>query len=170
MHVASKPRVLFRLPEFAVTVDYGQILVFVRGLPRPGLLWTPDHVAQGFAWAPGIVSFGVPDHDGESLIQVKVASDIAIEPRALWAIRVPFEIPALPLQIGTVGDMAAVNVPQGSYSLVFEVLPGHTVNEPVEGFLLRLTFSADPDPDFEILRKGGDLTTDRVLRRDAQHA
>lgn len=156
--------------EFAVMVFYGQILIFVQGLPRPGLLWTSEHAAQGFAWAPGIVSFGVPDHDGESLIQVKVAPDIAIEPRALWAIRVPFEVPALPLQIGTVGDMAEIDVSPGRYSLVFEALPGNTVKEPVEGFALRLTFCADPHPDFEILRRGGDLATDKVLRRDAQHA
>jgi hypothetical protein len=158
------------LAEFTVMVFYGQILIFVQGLPRPGLLWTSDHAAQGFAWAPGIVSFGVPDHDGESLIQVKVAPDIAIEPDALWAIRVPFEVPALPLQIGSIGDLTEIDVPPGSYSLVFEALPGHTVDEHVEGFVLRLTFCADPHPDFEILRTGGDLTTDKVLRRDAQHA
>jgi len=62
-----------------------------------------------------------------------------------------------------------VHVPQGSYSLVFEAFPGTIVKEHDYGFVLRLAFCADPDPDFEILRKGGDLTTDRVLRRDAQH-
>ncbi|MGL4968302.1 MAG: competence protein ComJ [Inquilinus sp.] len=158
------------LAELAVMVDYGQVLIFVQGLPRPGLLWTPDHVAQGFAWAPGIVSFGVPDHDGESLIQVEVASDMPLDVEALWAIRVPFKVPTPLLHIGTVGAMEDVHVPQGSYSLVFEAFPGTIVKEHDYGFVLRLAFCADPDPDFEILRKGGDLTTDRVLRRDAQHA
>lgn len=158
------------ISEFAVMVDYGQILVFVQGLPRPGLVWTPDHGAQGFAWAPGIVSFGIPDHDGESLIQVEVAPDMSIEPNALWAIRVPFTVPATPLRIGTVGAMEDVRVPQGSYSLVFEALPGDIVGEHDYGFVLRLKFCADPNPDFEILKKGGSLTTDKVLRRDAQHA
>lgn len=158
------------LAEFAVMVDYGQILIFVQGLSRPGLLWTPDHVAQGFAWAPGIVSFGVPDHDGEALIQVEVASDMSLDAEALWAIRVPFTVPTPLLHIGTVGAMEDVHVPQGSYSLVFEAFPGTIVKEPAYGFVLRLAFCADPLPDFEILRKGGDLTTDRVLRRDARQA
>lgn len=59
------------LAEFILTVLYSQITVAVPGAPAKGLLCTDEHVAQGFAWSPGFVSFGVPDHDGQVRVAVQ---------------------------------------------------------------------------------------------------
>ena len=61
------------LAEFDLAIDYGQIFVFGPSVVRPVVVWTDEHVAQGFAWSPSAVSFGVPDHDGESLVKVNTA-------------------------------------------------------------------------------------------------
>ena len=66
------------IAEFPITVLYTQVVVHLADLPRPGLLWDDDHVAQGFAWSEGIASFGVPDHDGECLLSVDVAEAVNI--------------------------------------------------------------------------------------------
>ncbi len=155
------------LADFTLTVLYTQVVVHVAGLDRPGLLWTDDHVAQGFAWAEGIASFGVPDHDGECELQVETAEAVSVDPQALWALRVPFRVPSTtPLQIGTITDMRPVTVPPHEYSLVFQAFAGRT--EAI-AYILRMSFAKDAHPDFEILKKGDGLTTDKVLRRDAEH-
>jgi hypothetical protein len=61
------------LAEFDLAVDYGQIFAFRPSVARPVVVWTDEHVAQGFAWSPSAMGFGVPDHDGESLVQVNMA-------------------------------------------------------------------------------------------------
>jgi len=155
------------LAEFSLTIFYTQVTVCVSGAPLPALAWADEHVAQGFAWSPSAVSFGVPDHDAECLMQVEAAPGVNVEPQALWAIRVPFVVPGPSLKIGSVFAEHEVKVPAGKYSLVFEVLPGNTIEDRDYTYVFKLKFSADPHPDFEILKQGGELTTDKVLRRDA---
>lgn len=134
-------------------------------LRPPEFDWTDDHVAQGFAWMPEIVSFGVPDHDGLCLMQVGTVDAIAIEPNALRAIRVPFEVPAASLSIGSILDTKEVNVPAGTYSMIFEALPGDASKAGDYAFVLNLKFLNDESPDFEILKQGTELTTNKVLRK-----
>jgi len=153
------------ISSFSVFVSYTQILVQLAGHPAPGLLWTDDHVAQGFAWSEGVVSFGVPDHDGECLIEVRQDHAATVDPDAIWAIQVPFLV-SEPLLIGTVFDMRPVTVAEGRYNLVFEALPGRDDF----AFVLRLTFVKTAAVQFEILKKGGELSTSIVLRKDADLA
>lgn len=150
---------------FQLSVSYAQIVVFVSGITPPEFDWTDDHVAQGFAWMPEIVSFGVPDHDGLCLMQVGTVDAIAIEPNALRAIRVPFEVPAGSLSIGSILDTKEVNVPAGTYSMIFEALPGDASKAGDYAFVLNLKFLNDESPDFEILKQGTELTTNKVLRK-----
>lgn len=150
---------------FQLSVSYAQIVVFVSGITPPEFDWTDDHVAQGFAWMPEIVSFGVPDHDGLCLMQVGTVDAIAIEPNALRAIRVPFEVPAASLSIGSILDTKEVNVPAGTYSMIFEALPGDASKAGDYAFVLNLKFLNDESPDFEILKQGTELTTNKVLRK-----
>lgn len=46
------------------------MLVFPAGHPTLGLIWSDEHVAQGFAWNDNVVSFGIPDHDGGCLVEL----------------------------------------------------------------------------------------------------
>ena len=155
------------LAEFALAIDYGQIFVFRPSPASPVLAWTDEHAAQGFAWSPSAVSFGVPDHDGTSLVQVTTAPGVSVDPQALWAVRVPFDVPNAALTIGSVSVEHQVDVPSGKYSLVFEALPGEVATDHDYPFLFKLKFCADPYPDFEILKQGAELTTNRVLRKDS---
>ena len=157
------------LAEFDLTVDYGQIFVLVSSRARPVLRWTDEHVAQGFAWSPTAVSFGVPDHDGRCLVQVTVTPKVSIASQALWAVRVPFDALGDPLTIGSVAADHEVNVPAGKYSLVFEALPGDTAKDHDYTFVFKLKFCTEPHPDFEILKQGRELNTNRVLRKDADY-
>lgn len=161
------------LAEIPVVIDYGQIFVFVPSVPRVGLLWTDDHVKQGFAWAPGIVCLGVSDHDGYDLIRVETSTDKSVAPEAFWAIRIPFEVERAGVQVGTVGVDHDVPVPEGKYSLIFEALPGQgLIDEQGEEYtyVLHLKFCRDPRPDFEIIKKGSELGTDKVLQPRADYA
>ncbi|MBP1853432.1 competence protein ComJ [Rhizobium halophytocola] len=156
------------IAEFPLTVLYTQVVVHLADLPRPGLLWDDEHVAQGFAWSEGIVSFGVPDHDGECLVMVDSAQAVEVASSAYWAIQVPFVVDAKPLKVGTIGAMRDIRVPTGQYNLVFQALPGDAAKD--QAFTLALTFVESDAPDFAILRQGDELETDQVLRRDAEHA
>lgn len=129
-----------------------------------------DHVAQGFAWSHEIVAFGVPDHDGKCLLQVELLDNFPpLDPTSLWAIRVPFDVTTSALEVGTIGFLREVKIPVGIYSLVFQALPGREVDDESYTFVFRLTFCPNSDPDFAILKQGTELSTDKVLRKDAEH-
>ena len=155
------------LAEFALTIFYTQVIVHLPGIEAPGLAWTDEHVAQGFAWAHDTVNCGLPDHDGECLLRVSIQPiDAELDPKALWAIGVPFDVKASPLSIGTVLNVRDVAVPCGLYSLVFEVLPG----TGAFAFVVDLKFRQSAAPGFAILKQGSELRTDHVLLRDADRA
>lgn len=154
------------LTEFDLTILYTQLVVHHAELHLPGLLWDDDHVDQGFAWSKGIVSFGVPDHDGQCLLRVNVSDELKLDAGAEWAVQVPFEVSAL-LKIGTVTNMRDVFVPKGLYNLVFQALPGSAMPGAGYTYVLSLTFVRATELSFEILKQGR-LATDKVLRMDAQ--
>lgn len=151
------------LADFPVAVEYAQVLVRAESRASAGLLWTDAHVAQGFAWSDGMIAFGVPDHDGESRMEVALAPAVVPDPRALWAVQVPFHVTG-PLQIGTLFETRAIAVPHGRYALVYEAFPG----KGDYAYTLRLTFAQSATPEFRILKTGGDITAKAVLRRDAE--
>jgi hypothetical protein len=151
------------LADFPLFIEYAQVLIHAESHMASGLLWTDDHVAQGFAWSQGEVSFGVPDHDGECRMTVDLAHGGLPDPRSLWAVQVPFVVTG-PVQIGTPFDMHGVEVPNGSYNLTYQAFPG----TDHYAYVLRLTFSQSDTPAFHILKKGGDITADMVLRHDAE--
>lgn len=159
------------IAEFDIVVDYSQILVYLSTVARPGLIWDDEHVAQGFAYRPGIVGFGLPDHDGACRVQVDTAAEVAVAPAAIWALSVPFDVSVGPVKIGTIFDSFDVAIPVGNYNLVFAVFEGSLVKRESGGdgyaYVIRLQFCPSKNPDFRILKKGGELTTDTVLRRDA---
>lgn len=154
------------LAEFPITILYTQVVVHLPDTPRPGLLWDDDHVAQGFAWSEGIVSFGVPDHDGQCLLKIEVYENTNVSEASLWAVQTPFEVASSPVKIGTIGNMKNVDVPIDKYNLVFEAFP--SVSDDDYAFTLNLRFVPTNTPEFKILKAGDELTTDKVLRRDAE--
>ncbi|WP_221930716.1 hypothetical protein [Paracoccus marinus] len=73
---------------------------------------------------------------------------------------------AEPVLVGSVCETHPVAVPEGIYDLVFEALPG------AGGYIftLRLTFAPTREGTFRIVRRGGDITADQVLRATAEPA
>ena len=151
------------LADFVVSIDHGQVVVHGEGEPGAGLLWTDEHVAQGFAWSEKLLTLGVPDHDGECRIQVELVPEATVSAQALWAVQMPLEV-TQPLHVGALFERHRVGVPNGRYALLYQALPG----TQGEAYVLRLSLAATPQPAFRILRTGGDVTADAVLRRDAQ--
>jgi hypothetical protein len=152
------------IAEFDVTVVYTQIVVFDPSVTQAELEWSDDHVAQGFTWMPGNVAFGAPDHDGSCLLQVDTAEEVQADPQALWAVCVPFAVGSTPLSIGSIFEPQSVSIPDGEYNLVFEALPGEIISGEDYAFVFRLKFVNSDSPKFAILKQGGDITSESVLR------
>lgn len=153
------------LARFNQPIDYGQLLAHAESQLRPGLLWTDDHVAQGFAWADDTVAFGIPDHDGECCLEVVRSPYTGPTPDALWAIRVPFAVDGL-VMVGSVFAARQIEIAPGDYDLVFEAGPGDSSC----AYRLSLTFAPPTRDRFQIIRKGGELTADRVVAHRAERA
>ena len=149
--------------QFLLTVLYAQITVAVPGAPVGGLLWTDDHVAQGFAWSQGFVSFGVPDHDGQVRVTVERSKSFDPDADTLWAVQTPFDVGASSVEIGTISDERAVAIPAGRYNLVFEARAPRSASDADIAYDLHLHFLETPTPGFAILKQGGEIETERVL-------
>ncbi len=80
------------LADFPVVINYTQVLVRSGEEAPAGLLWTDAHVDQGFAWSEGLVSFGVPDHDGNARMEVELVAPDAPLPDEVAAGREPLRI------------------------------------------------------------------------------
>ena len=125
------------IAEYDLTVLYTQIIVYETNLHD--FRWTDDHVAQGFAYMPGDVSFGVPDHDGMCRLQVYQSNLFNLDMNSLWAVQVPFKVTGHDLMVGTVVDPQHVYVKKGSYNLIFVALEEKFTNHEL-AFLTQMHF------------------------------
>lgn len=156
--------------EFLVTISHSQINVFDLSTPDFND-WNDEHVAQGFSWRPNHVSFGVPDHDGKCLVDISVVDHVPeLSPSVLRAIRVPFDASDQVL-VATVFDENELNVPRGNYSLYFWLSEGNP-NRPIDPYAYKLNFFfvGGYSEDFEILRRSGEMSTDKILTTEAEPA
>ena len=158
------------IASFEATVQYAQINIFRPQEPDTNL-WSDEHVAQGFAWREGSVSFGVPDHDGPVWIEVerKDAAD-PLSGDTMRAIEVPFTVYSDGVVYASLIDDLAIPVPFGAYRLRFEIRPGFTHDETDFALLIVLTFIPDATPDFAILRGDTEVTAQHVLLKTATPA
>ena len=134
------------IAEFFLTVLYTQITVAVPGAAAKGLLWTDDHVAQGFAWSPGFVSFGLPDHDGRVRVVVLRPEAFRVTPQSLWAVQTPLDVPGSPVEIGSIVTEHAVSLPPGRYNLVFEARSPQQGEAPDVAYVVHLHFIGRASP------------------------
>lgn len=150
------------IAAFLLTLLYSQVTVAVPGRAR-GLLWTDDHVAQGFAWSPGFVSFGVPDHDGHVKVVIQRSSAFQATAQTLWAVQTPFDVDDSCLEVGTIGSEQSVSIAAGRYNLIFEARPPGPGSSGDVAYIVYLHFIETPAPSFAILKQGDVLQTDRIL-------
>ncbi len=149
-------------------VSYGQLAVFASALEKPFNDWTDQHVAQGFAWRPGSVSFRTIVEDGPHLIEIAIADHVgAIHPDATRSIEVPFDVPEDgAVEIGSISATTPLSLPAGSFLLRCEFLqPACAAGERV-----RLTFSRKDPPHFAVLRADAALSISGKLLMTAEAA
>lgn len=110
-----------------IDVSYRQVAVFQAALPNPFNNWTDGHVAQGFAWRPGSVSFATLEESGVIDAEVARAAPTGTDLSATRSIAVPFEVDESgAVEVASIGDGVALKLPPGPYRLTFEhgVAPG----------------------------------------------
>jgi Competence protein J (ComJ) len=155
------------LASISLDVSFGQIAVFASTLESPFNDWTDKHVAQGFAWRPGSVSFRTLEQDGPHSVTVVVVEHVGpVSADAVRAIDVPFDVPAHEmLEIASISESAQVSIPAGRHLLRCEFLPVHGNTAPV-----RLTFGTKDDAHFRIALADAELSQDGELLTTAEPA
>ncbi len=131
---------------------YHQLVVFDESTAPTPNDWREQHVAQGFAWRPGTVSFATLGDFGDVRVEVRVADDLEVLPGALRAIVVPFAVspPGRVALSDTVNDVTT-RVTPGEYALLCEM--GYlSEEEGEEAEWCRLTFAPRRGVQPEILR------------------
>lgn len=148
-------------------VSYGQLAVFVTTLKQPFNDWTDRHVAQGFAWRHGSVSFRPLVECGPHLAEIEIVDHMRpLHPDTVRAIEVPFDIPADgAIEIGSITETIPLSLPAGSFLLRCEFLQSGDVSQG----RVRLTFTKDKQR-FAIVRADDQLSSDGELLTTAQAA
>ena len=102
-------------------ISYAQLAVFRSDLANPFNDWTEAHVAQGFAWRPGSVSFATIEASGPIDLEVAQAWPPLASSRASRIISVPFAVGETgAVDVASIGDGETVSIPTGEYRLTFE--------------------------------------------------
>jgi Competence protein J (ComJ) len=145
------------LATISVNVSYGQLAIFVSTLTQPFNDWTDRHVAQGFAWRPGSVSFRTLVEAGQHLVEIMFTNHVgAIHPNAARVIDVPFDIPSDgAIEIGSISETVPLSLPTGSFLLRCEFLQ--------TGERVRLTFAEKDAPHFDVVLADSDLSINGEL-------
>jgi hypothetical protein len=143
--------------DASIFISYAQLAVFDHSLERPFNLWTDRHVAQGFSWRPGSVSFRTIEENGLHLVVCKLGAledDIPI--LAIRVIDVPFEVKSgKRVEIGSISESKLVDVPQGIYQLRFECYGRRGDDFP----RIKLIFFKTNDPTFRVVKADPELAS-----------
>lgn len=102
-------------------VLYGQIAVFRAAMTDPFNDWTSAHVAQGFSWRPGSVSFATLSESGPIHVEVIRERPVGLTSPASRIIVVPFDVGLSgDIEVATIGEARPLKVEPGVYRLWFE--------------------------------------------------
>ncbi len=150
--------------ELAITVTYAQLCVFDPSLQTPYNDWADGHVAQGFSWRPGSVSFATDSDCTSIVIDVTRAEEPPDVGDVEGAIRVPFFVPPSgSVEIGSIMSGDEVPLPSGSYALYF--LPPQSPTCP-----FRLIFVPGDDVEPAVLNEGRNATAQQAYLMVAEPA
>jgi hypothetical protein len=135
---------------------YGQLEV--NGLDLgdyAGIHWTARHVAQGFIWLPGSVSFGLLHDLGRHIVEVHFGTALRPQTGTIRAIVVPYTVaPNGQVELSDCVNTHQTSLPGGEYALLFETgYAGGTVPDDLDEaeYWVRLTFVPQPDTQPAIL-------------------
>jgi hypothetical protein len=141
--------------ELTVFVSYSQLVVFDCSVDHPFNDWSEKHVAQGFSWRPRSLAFRTLYEAGEHVLMVRLEAQEFDPPRdAARVIDVPFEVPPSgAIEIASISDSVALEIPPGSYQMRFEGYEQSDGEKPKVCFLFYRTDS----PCFNIAKADADL-------------
>lgn len=106
---------------FELFYTYSQIAVFRPSLNNPFNDWTTRHVAQGFSWREGSVSFSTLDEAGRAETTFECQPSFVPVSKAIRAIVVPFEVDrGGKVECATIAQSMVVELKPGKYALHFE--------------------------------------------------
>jgi hypothetical protein len=109
------------MKSFVLDVSYSQVAVFIADLPQPHNEWANGHMAQGFAWRPGSVSFQTLEDGGNVLVCVKQLLRHEMRSDSVRAIAVPFRVMEnAAIEIASISDSKMYSIESGDYCLIFE--------------------------------------------------
>jgi hypothetical protein len=136
-------------------VSYSQLAVFNPGIEGPFNAGTDQHVALGFSWRSGSVSFRTILETGPQIISVTLQSELDDPPpEAIGVIDVPFQVPPGGfVEIGSIFASRDFEIAPGSYQLRFECCADDSALRSD----LRLRFFAKASPVFHLFRIRPDL-------------
>jgi hypothetical protein len=129
--------------------------------------WQDRHVAQGFSWRPGTVSFSTLGDLGTLRVEVLVGGDLGVRPDAVRASVVPFSVspPGL-VELSDTANEETTQVGPGEYALLCEM--GYSSKQKGrEAEWCRLTFVPDGDVRPEVLRADTELSPRYPLLMEA---
>ncbi len=139
---------------FDLNISYQQIVVFDSNLKNPFNEWRDEHLAQGFAWRPGSVSFATLHQDGTAHINVRQKNGYSHRSDAARVIAVPFALQDSGfIEIASIGDSQAIELAMGNYRLIFQ----HGVDLEGRMWCDFVFIPADSDVLPEILRADPEL-------------
>ncbi len=148
-------------------IFYHQLIVYDPTTAPVPNDWQERHVAQGFSWRPGEVSFSTLGDVGSLRVEVLVGGDLGVQPDAVRAIVVPFSVsPPGHVTLSDCVNEETVGVPAGEYALLFEI---GRLNEErgQEAEWCRLSFVPGGDVQPEILRADTELSPQYPLLMEA---
>jgi hypothetical protein len=155
------------MPKLLATLElaaaYSSVAVFDPDLEKPYNNWTDRHIEQGFSWRDGSVSLSTVASTGVK-VEVWLSEQQDLLSHTQRAIQVPFIIHKSG-QVGISdisGEDHIVEVPEGSYNLIFENgLRSDVECSPRDDELglrpmwCRLSFIISSSPHAEILKEEG---------------
>ncbi|MEA2554324.1 MAG: hypothetical protein QOJ65_2500, partial [Fimbriimonadaceae bacterium] len=134
--------------RFILYVSFAQVAVFLSSLEHPFNEWTDEHVAQGFSWRKGSVSFRTLEEAGDYAITVNILEELPeVSLGANRVIEVPFEVPeGASVEIASISDSNIVDVPGARYILRYEAFPAEGDTDPS----ISLIFAKSDSPRFRV--------------------
>ncbi len=144
------------MTTFSLDISYAQIAVFDARLAAPYNDWKDQHVAQGFAWRPGSVSFGTLESGGP--IRVEVILTRVLDEKTSLAeriIAVPFTVPEHEaVEVASIGSGASFDLVPGEYEITFEHGRDPAGNMWANFYFRRVSVPVSP----RVLRADAELT------------
>lgn len=152
--------------QFHLELAWSQISIFDANLVDPFNDWNEIHLAQGFTWRAGSVSFKLPVRNGNIQVQVELVDHLAVDPSARWAIVVPFITWAGVIEISSITQSELIEVDSGHYGLLYQ--SGVRDGRPWVSLSLMPAGRVPVEPT--ILRSDEELTPSLPLLMEAQPA